>query len=529
MVTALALHPAQRRRQMTLMPAEPPHDVVLRPLAGVGPNGVIVSADEQSFVDAILADLERTDWRRAMAERRGRRRGTDGVLELSQPVHRRQHLVIVEAFCRDVGSPRLDPAKLDGAGFVLRRQSAAGWQGWLTQGPRKLGWRTLPRPDLDPDPVRRAFQRPGAAGQIDALILARHAPSNLAEQIISLFPAPPELCDRLGRTILFGVVPVTSSDRSDEPVPAPDYTTLPADEARAMRDHLSEYLKQRPNIAMPRPGQRLDPAWNPLAITVVPGTEDARLNAFGILLQQLLVELDAFGGGPASVALLTELNRISLPMRRDAQGRVTQSMPAGTFLAAAAPILIGGSANNQSLTMPLAWPAIDAALGQRLTQLSLACLAQRFVALTPPTPKFDGATPRYAVRPFIRVRGHDDCPSRLVWAEYSEAFRILPWWDGDGPATKIPLPNPLDFRKMKPNVSFEVPAPLANLLRGDAKKLSEGSGSTSGLDIAWLCSFSIPIITICAFIVLGIFLSLFNLIFSWMAFIKICIPIPKPK
>lgn len=227
--------------------------------------------------------------------------------------------------------------------------------------------------------------------------------------------------------------------------------------------------------------------------------------------------------------MLAELNRITLPMRRDAQGRVTATMPAGAFVTAATPILIGGDPNTTGLTMPLEWPAIAADQGDRLVRLALGCLGQRFAALSPPTPKFDGDARLYSVRPFIRVAGHDDCPPRLVWGEASETFRILPWWDGDGPATKIPLPDPRNFRKMKPNVSFEVPPSLANLMRGDPKKLAEGEGSTSGLDIAWICGFSIPIITICAFIVLGIFLALFDLIFRWMAFIKICIPIPKPK
>ena len=36
-----------------------------------------------------------------------------------------------------------------------------------------------------------------------------------------------------------------------------------------------------------------------------------------------------------------------------------------------------------------------------------------------------------------------------------------------------------------------------------------------------------PVITICAFIVLNIFLTLFNLIFGWLFFIKVCIPFPK--
>jgi hypothetical protein len=73
-----------------------------------------------------------------------------------------------------------------------------------------------------------------------------------------------------------------------------------------------------------------------------------------------------------------------------------------------------------------------------------------------------------------------------------------------------------------------MPPEIANLLKGDAKDLSEGKGSTSGPNIAWICSFSIPYITICAFIVLNIFLTLFDIIFRWMMYIKICIPIPLP-
>jgi len=57
----------------------------------------------------------------------------------------------------------------------------------------------------------------------------------------------------------------------------------------------------------------------------------------------------------------------------------------------------------------------------------------------------------------------------------------------------------------------------------------EGKGGGSSVGIGWICSFSIPVITFCAFIVLNIFLSLFDLIFRWMMFIKICIPYPKAK
>lgn len=534
MVTTPQLHPAARRRLAARMPALPPHDVVLRPFGTGGAEEMIVSADEQSFVDAVLADLERDDWRQALAARRGKRRGSDGVLELSQPVHRRFHLVLVEAFCRQPGSPPVDPAKFDGIGFVLRRFENGAWQGWMSEGPKKVGWQSITGQDVDPDPLRRAWSRPGAAGHVDTLVLARHAPSRLAEEVLPLFAAPPELCAKIGRTLLFGVIPVTSGERSEAAEAPPDYAGLEAAEAQAMRDHLSEYLKPRPAMAMPRAGQLLAPSWNPLALAGASETEDVRLYSFGVFLQQLVAELGAIPSGGAGSELLAALDEIVLPMARDGEGRTIRTMTAGAFVAAAAPILLAGEPNpspagEAPLSMPLEWPAIDAALGARLTQLALACLTQRFAALAPATPKFDGDGRRYAIRPFIRIKGHEDCPARLVWADYSELFRVLPWWDGDGPATKISLPDPREMRKMKPNVSFQLPPSLANLLRGDMKKLKDGEGSTGGIDIFWLCSFSIPIITLCAFIVLNIFLSLFDLIFSWLLFIKICIPIPKPK
>src|SRR5262249_61671000 len=108
--------------------------------------------------------------------------------------------------------------------------------------------------------------------------------------------------------------------------------------------------------------------------------------------------------------------------------------------------------------------------------------------------------------------------------------RTRPWWDGDAPPAQVPLPDFGDLKGIKPGVSFQLPPKLADLLRRDPNELVKGHDpGGDSLGIAWLCSFSIPAITICAFIVLNIFLSLFDLIFRWMAFIKICIPIPLPK
>ena len=157
-------------------------------------------------------------------------------------------------------------------------------------------------------------------------------------------------------------------------------------------------------------------------------------------------------------------------------------------------------------------------------------MSARFAEIKPQTGKLDGLARRYAVRAYIRAAAEDGCPPRLVWSNPSEPFRILPWYASDAPPAQVPLPDVTDrnvLKSLKPGVAFQLPPSLANLLRGDPNDLIKGSGNTGGLTIGWLCSFSIPIITICAFIVLNIFLSLFDLIFRWMLFIKICIPYPK--
>ncbi len=56
----------------------------------------------------------------------------------------------------------------------------------------------------------------------------------------------------------------------------------------------------------------------------------------------------------------------------------------------------------------------------------------------------------------------------------------------------------------------------------------DAAAGFGGIQLNWICGFSIPLITICAFFVLNIFLTLLNIVFFWLPFIKICIPFPLP-
>ncbi len=547
------MHPAARRRLTEGMAHPPAHDVILRPL-GAGPaTAMIATAKEQAFINAVLSDLQSASWRQAIAARQGLRRGADGVLELQQPIHRAFHIALFEAVCRTPGSPRLDPKKIDGMGLVLRRDAGApapgrarlrlppradlqrqplreGWDGWMSAGPLKLGWKPVSAGDADPDPSAQNAVRPASAqSTLQALIAKKAGAAPLAtEEVLPLFAASPDVCQAVGATVLYGLVPVASPEQTDSRPTAPAYANDP--DAAKMRQHFSSYLKARAGQAMPNAGQQLDPDWKPLQHPADGDSNAARLYNVGVFLQQMTVELAAFDDTTAARHLMSLLAKIQLPLAKDSHGVVTRHTTAADFAKLAAPILVSNQPNPTGAIMPLEWPAVDAALGGQISDACLARLGERFVDLSPNLPKFYGDTAQYAIRGFIRVLHDPACPPELIWSDYSEPFRIVPWWDSDGPAARISLPGVASLKDLKPNVSFEVPSDLGTMLQGDPTKLVNGQGATSpDLGIMWLCSFSLPAITICAYIVLSIFIGLFNLVFWWSAWIKICIPIPRPK
>ena len=56
-----------------------------------------------------------------------------------------------------------------------------------------------------------------------------------------------------------------------------------------------------------------------------------------------------------------------------------------------------------------------------------------------------------------------------------------------------------------------------------------GGCKDSGLSVGMMCSLSIPIITICALILLMIIVALLDFIFKWLPFLIFCFPLPGLK
>lgn len=118
----------------------------------------------------------------------------------------------------------------------------------------------------------------------------------------------------------------------------------------------------------------------------------------------------------------------------------------------------------------------------------------------------------------------------------SQPFLLASYYDPDAPARRIQVALPLDttaagFRKFDKGVSFLMSDELRNQLSRvpSLQALTNGAIGNAGdsLGIGWICSFSIPIITICAMILLLVIVIALNLVFFWLPFFRICLPVPS--
>ena len=179
----------------------------------------------------------------------------------------------------------------------------------------------------------------------------------------------------------------------------------------------------------------------------------------------------------------------------------------------------------------------------RLRGLTKAALEEKPETAPAPValPKFarregdqsQGSDP-YVLR-YVYERAQCDPPHRYV-SRPTDVFELAPFFDPDAPGRPIRVGLPVDIsvaglRKFKKNVGFVISKELNKKLEGIAGKEkavldNEASVSDGGIDIGFICSFSLPIITLCAFILLMIIVILLNLVFWWIPFLKICLPIP---
>lgn len=449
---------------------------------------------------------------------------------LYQPVQRMTHVAMVQIACKTLGYPRLDPRRVVSAGIVIRRVHGDYMQAWMRSANGLFQWMDLRGKDAadeDPNPALRPAHPSGQAA-LDLQLSALRNATAYTESSSPAFVAPPATCANLGRTVIYGLVPTASSEMSDAlAVVAPQYK--PDDVAKSLPP-----LLQAKAHSAPLAGTQVNYCWMsseflsqqfpPSGTPPKPAHQVVHFQWFSTALILLKSAFGAFDDTSEGAKIMGALNKHNVSVDGEARRM-------GEFYRDAASKLLDydpSAGPAQNVTMPDSWDALTT----DDVNLLVSALAPKSTAMLMPQGRFQNPARWYRLRLFVRVKSeHPNCPPRLFWSRYSEKFNIAPWYQSSGrPHVPVPLPDPTDrsfLKNIKPDCSFSVPGGLMGAMQGTSMSgLMSGAGGGAKLGMGWLCSFSIPLITICAFFVLNIFLSLLNIVFFWMAFIKICIPIP---
>jgi hypothetical protein len=156
----------------------------------------------------------------------------------------------------------------------------------------------------------------------------------------------------------------------------------------------------------------------------------------------------------------------------------------------------------------------------------------------------------------VYVRGDCGPPEPPVLSAPSQRFQLASFFDSDAPARPIRIALPIDttaagMRKFNKNTAFVISDALCGQLQR-AKGLGLGdlvlsvlpwpfhkdldvSGDGIGpckrdsVSLGMICSLSIPIITICALILLMMIVLVLDVIFKWIPWFIVCFPLPGFK
>ncbi len=506
----------------------------------------------------------------------------DNKMVLRLPMHRSFYVVSCEVVCEQLGQPALAPPKISSAGFVIRRLANGGEQSWMVEEDEELGWEDTPTGLRDPD-VHRRLCRDGTL----------HPRENVATYTgEKTHPLHPETAyDEKGkrRTVLFGYLPLGGNYtvRRDNKVPF-DSESL-AEFSAASKEHLPWPYGYRKPLNKSWRSRYARPVENGIPSDEFFELIKLLCNRYHLGdteisenegLQELCESIyfydenlsssispesfndyskDSFSGAKKYSLwswLQKHFSKTDNPLTNWIVEQEQEQQKSADFVKNLAKLQDFGIEIPNPSSSDFEYQKLPNRNGTGNLRYSLyitsgdardlrSLLEQRVLdqALSTvkeiPMPKFNqGAQDIYQIVPFIRTKD-DDGKERIFWCEEnvrSEIFRVAAPFDpmASRPSV-IQMPSLSDLKKgMAKGVSMITPPDTFDLINSlNLKKgasedvLPEGEGS--GIGIQWICSFSLPAITLVAMIILMIMISLLNIVFSWMAWIKICLPFPKVK
>ncbi len=502
-------------------------------------------------------------------------------LVLRLPMHKSFYVVSCAIICDRLGHPALDPQKIKSAGFVIRRHTSNGEQSWMLEDDEVLGWETTPTGDRDPDVNRRLCC--DKARRISGVSLGGVAKTSMNSEPIATYTGeqthplhPVKIHDAQGKchTILHGYLPLGGTYNFRQPqgksvfdadsladfqritaaqLPWPFGFLPPSPGAAVVKTWLGEHTRPV-NQGRPTAGffellkvlinryhlgktglndnERLE-QWaarqyfynEALAATLSPANfNDSNRLSFANAQQYTLLEW-------LNTLFTGDTNRLIEYMAQ--QEKRLDEYVGTNFIFDQLPARTSGNATFAFYITAADAQELRTLLDQRVLDQAVS------KANEIPMPKFtQGKDDVYQVIPFVRIA--DACGNeQVVWAEAAartELFRVAAPFDPNASRPSvIQMPSLSDLKGgLAKGVSMITPPDTFGLL--NALNLKKGaskdvlpSGTPSSMGIQWICSFSLPAITLVAMILLMIMISLLNIVFFWMPFVRICLPFPTMK
>lgn len=404
---------------------------------------------------------------------------------LFQPVHGHYTVVFASLVCRVPGLPEHALGPRDAVGFVVRRVLGNDEYSWST---------TAAQSSPTSPPVHRWSK------------LTDPATIHDQEELLPLFPVMWTDASRTRRAWA-GLVPVSARERYEAAVLArvtPD-GEAPLDTLEARFFAPAQALidgRSAPDLATQR-----------------------AISRFALL--DLAELVPAARTAPHSRQESSPLH-VHMP-RHDDDAGITLQAAAAAIYARREGLLIGPPPDDL--------PAINLA---DLTSKQLSKLRDHITATLPKpsaSPEDSKELPPdgtlYQIRCVYRRPPCGLRPSTLVSAP-SLPFRMASFLDLDAPhrPTRIPLPDIslAGLAKLKHSVGIVMSAAMRSKTEAASNKdiLDGESVDEVPQALGWITIWSIPIITLCATILLMIIAALLNLVFWWLPFLRITIPVPAP-
>lgn len=499
---------------------------------------------------------------------------------LRLPLQRAFYMVATEAVCNLPGKPAFTPKKIIAAGFVVRKKNKSGLQLWRLRDGKALGWQSPSGLDLtqDPDLAKRNALNPLL--KIRGIKpIANTATGFSGEQTYPLH-ARVVHTEQGPRTLLFGYLPLngqreveesTNQQAAGQTVSAAGYLAelewpfgswdgLARDTALcnctgSLQDVIQKMCNQfgwDASLHLQIKNGVPTRAFGRLLALLVNRYQigDATI-ADNDSLRALLQSMPIFTRLLSAQELVSMRQNFPLFIQQARQQNIIRTSLLG-YLQEHSEIVSRwynrnearmAQGRNEDKTHQNSTPGFDAlenfnghlyiteVLAQtwRAQMLARAEQINNVIEAALPLPRYtQGKDETYFVQPFMRYRDECEC-EKVCWGQPSFEFTVASPFDTQTVRPSvIQLPELRDIKKgMAKGVTFLTPKSVADLMLKIAPTMEmKEQQSRSPLDacLGFSISFSIPIITICAMILLMIVLNLLNLIFRWLPYAILILP-----